>query len=105
MDLPQVICSTAINLANPEYQAALDLGCPVFHRSDVLSALIAAYQSIAVAGTHGKTTTSSLIGYLLLQAGFDPTIIVGGEVAAWGGTPDSAKGCISSLRPMNPMAH
>lgn len=83
--LPQVICSTAINSANLEYQAALDLGCPIFHRSDLLAALIQDYQSIAVAGTHGKTTTSSMIGYLLLQAGLDPTIVVGGEVNAWEG--------------------
>lgn len=83
--LPQVICSTAINTANSEYQAALDLGCPVFHRADLLAALIKDYQSIAVAGTHGKTTTSSMIGYMLVKAGLDPTIIVGGEVNAWEG--------------------
>ena len=83
--LPQVICSTAINPANLEYRAALDLGCPIFHRSDLLAALIQEHYSIAVAGTHGKTTTSSMIGYLLLQAGLDPTIIVGGEVKAWEG--------------------
>ncbi|KAM3112903.1 UDP-N-acetylmuramate--L-alanine ligase [Phormidesmis sp. 146-33] len=83
--LPQVICSTAINPANPEYRAAIELGCPIFHRSDLLAALIQDYQSIAVAGTHGKTTTSSLISYLLLKAGVDPTIIVGGEVNAWEG--------------------
>ena len=83
--LPQVICSTAINPVNSEYQAALERGYPIFHRSDLLAALIQDYQSIAVAGTHGKTTTSSLIGYLLLQAGLDPTIVVGGEVDAWDG--------------------
>lgn len=83
--LPQVVCSTAINPANPEYRAAIELGCPIFHRSDLLAALIQDYQSIAVAGTHGKTTTSSLIGYILLKAGVDPTIIVGGEVNAWEG--------------------
>ncbi|HEY9825534.1 MAG TPA: UDP-N-acetylmuramate--L-alanine ligase [Stenomitos sp.] len=84
--LPQVICSTAIQADNAEYQAALRLECPIFHRSDVLAALISeASQSIAVGGTHGKTTTSSLIGCLLLQAGLDPTIVVGGEVAAWQG--------------------
>ncbi|WP_315897334.1 UDP-N-acetylmuramate--L-alanine ligase [Thermosynechococcus sp. HN-54] len=83
--LPQVICSTAIRSDNPEYQAAQRLGCPIFHRSDVLAALMHRSQSIAVAGTHGKTTTSSMIAYLLLQAGLDPTIIVGGEVAAWQG--------------------
>ncbi len=83
--LPQVICSTAINPNNAEYRAAVALGCPIFHRSDVLAALIDSHHSIAVAGTHGKTTTSSLIGYLLLEAGLDPTIIVGGEVEAWSG--------------------
>lgn len=83
--LPQVICSTAIQASNPEYQAAQKRGCPLFHRSDVLAALIRDYQSIAVAGTHGKTTTSSLIGYMLVQAGLDPTIVVGGEVNALGG--------------------
>lgn len=84
-NLPQVICSTAINKSNYEYKAALELGCPILHRSDVLAALIADYHSIAVAGTHGKTTTSSMIGYMLLQAGLDPTILVGGEVKAWEG--------------------
>lgn len=83
--LPQVICSTAIQSANAEYQEAIELGCPIFHRSDVLAALIQQSDGIAVAGTHGKTTTSSMIGYLLWQAGLDPTIVVGGEVNAWEG--------------------
>lgn len=83
--LPQVIYSTAINATNLEYKAALELGCPIFHRSDLLAALIQEYSTIAVAGTHGKTTTSSAIAYMLLQAGIDPTIIVGGEVSAWEG--------------------
>ncbi|HEY9908109.1 MAG TPA: UDP-N-acetylmuramate--L-alanine ligase [Thermosynechococcaceae cyanobacterium] len=83
--LPQVICSTAIHGDNAEYQAARELGCPIFHRSDVLAALIQRSHGISVAGTHGKTTTSSLLGHLLLQAGLDPTIVVGGEVNAWGG--------------------
>ncbi len=85
MHLPQVICSTAIHPENPEYKAALELGCPIFHRSDLLAALIEEYQSIAVAGTHGKTTTSSLIAYMMLKTGLDPTILVGGEVSAWEG--------------------
>ncbi|NJL91590.1 MAG: UDP-N-acetylmuramate--L-alanine ligase [Coleofasciculaceae cyanobacterium SM2_1_6] len=90
--IPQVICSTAINSNNSEYQAALALGYPIFHRSDLLAALMKKYQSIAVAGTHGKTTTSSLIGYLLLEAGLDPTIVVGGEVDAWQGNARVGQG-------------
>lgn len=90
--LPQVVCSTAIAKSNPEYQAAISLGCPIFHRSDLLAALIAEYQSIAVSGTHGKTTTSSLIGYMLYQSQVDPTIIIGGEVDAWSGNARSGEG-------------
>ena len=83
--LPQVICSTAINTSNSEYLAARQMGCPIFHRAELLAALMRQYQSIAVAGTHGKTTTSSMIGYALLEAGIDPTMVVGGEVSAWKG--------------------
>ena len=90
--LPQVVCSTAIAKTNLEYQAALELGCPIFHRSDLLAALIGEYQGIAVSGTHGKTTTSSLIGYMLYQSQVDPTIIVGGEVDAWSGNARSGQG-------------
>lgn len=92
LTLPQVICSTAVNTANAEYQAALELGCPIFHRSDVLAALIREADGIAVAGTHGKTTTSSMIGYLLWQSGLDPTIVVGGEVNAWEGNARVGQG-------------
>nr|B8HWY0.1 RecName: Full=UDP-N-acetylmuramate--L-alanine ligase; AltName: Full=UDP-N-acetylmuramoyl-L-alanine synthetase [Cyanothece sp. PCC 7425] len=90
--LPQVVCSTAIHADNPEYKMAVELGCPILHRSDLLAALIERYQSIAVAGTHGKTTTSSMIGYLLLQGGVDPTIIIGGEVQAWEGNARTGMG-------------
>ncbi|MBL1209856.1 UDP-N-acetylmuramate--L-alanine ligase, partial [Geminocystis sp. GBBB08] len=81
----QIICSTAINNHNSEYQEAINKGYPIYHRSDLLAALIKDYQSIAVAGTHGKTTTSSLIAYMLLECGLDPTVIIGGEVKAWEG--------------------
>ena len=82
---PQVVCSTAINQQNPEFQVALANGLPILHRSDLLAALIEQFQAIAVAGTHGKTTTSSLVGFLLLKAGLDPSIVIGGEVSAWEG--------------------
>jgi UDP-N-acetylmuramate--alanine ligase len=90
--LPQVVCSTAISTSNAEYAAALELGCPILHRSDVLAGLISEYQGISVGGTHGKTTTSGLIGYVLLQAELDPTVIVGGEVAAWQGNARAGNG-------------
>ncbi len=83
--LPQVVCSTAIGESNAEYRAAVATGCPIFHRSDILAALMNERQGIAIAGTHGKTTTSSITGYLLLKAGVDPTIIIGGEVSTWAG--------------------
>ncbi len=82
---PQIVCSKAIGKTNSELAAALALGCAIFHRSDVLAALVGEYQTIGVAGTHGKTTTSSAIGCMLVSAGVDPTIVVGGEVTAWDG--------------------
>lgn len=84
-DWPQIVCSTAINDSNPEYRRALERGCPIFHRSDILAGLIARHKSISVAGTHGKTTTSSLIAHMLVEAGVDPTVVVGGEVPSIGG--------------------
>jgi UDP-N-acetylmuramate--alanine ligase len=89
--LPQVVCSTAIDVTNPEYARALELGCPIFHRSDVLAGLIAQHQSISVAGTHGKTTTSSLIAHMLVETGVDPTVVVGGEVPSLGGNARSGQ--------------
>ncbi|MGD1900307.1 MAG: UDP-N-acetylmuramate--L-alanine ligase [Phormidesmis sp.] len=83
--LPQVVCSTAIGKNNAEYKEAIAIGCPIFHRSDILAALMNERKGIAIAGTHGKTTTSSIVGYLLLKCGVDPTIIIGGEVSAWSG--------------------
>ncbi|MBP0018153.1 MAG: UDP-N-acetylmuramate--L-alanine ligase [Cyanobacteria bacterium SBLK] len=89
---PQIICSTAIGAENEEYRAALKHGYPILHRSDLLAALIQDYQGIAVSGTHGKTTTSSAIGHMLLEAGLDPTIIVGGEINSIGGNARLGQG-------------
>jgi UDP-N-acetylmuramate--alanine ligase len=89
--IPQVVCSTAINPANPEYRQAIALGCPILHRSDVLAGLIQRHKSISVAGTHGKTTTSGMIAHMLVDAGVDPTVIVGGEVASLNGNARTGK--------------
>jgi UDP-N-acetylmuramate--alanine ligase len=73
-----VIVSSAIHDDNPEVVEARRHGLPVVKREQFLPALTAGKSTIAVAGTHGKTTTSAMIAWILLQAGLDPTFIVGG---------------------------
>ena len=75
-----IVVSTAIPYDNPEVIAAWDLRIPKLHRSDINAALVNEYDGIAVAGSHGKTTTTSMIGVTLDHVGASPTIIVGGEV-------------------------
>lgn len=75
-----IVVSTAIPYDNPEVLAARDLGIRKLHRSDINAALVNEYKGIAVAGAHGKTTTTSMLGVALAKAGVSPTIIVGGEV-------------------------
>ena len=77
---PTVVISSAIPQNNPELMEARQAGLPIWHRSDLLAALIASQPSIAVAGSHGKTTTSTLITSLLVNAGEDPTAVIGGIV-------------------------
>lgn len=75
-----LVLSSAIHQDNPELVAAKNLGLKIFHRSDLLAYLLNAADGIAVAGAHGKTTTSSMISVVLDHAGVDPTIIIGGFV-------------------------
>lgn len=81
---PQVVISTAVPETNAELQEARRAGLQIHHRSDVLAALINAQPSIAVAGSHGKTTTSTLIATLLAATDHDPTAVIGGVVPAFG---------------------
>ena len=81
---PLVVISSAVPETNPELRAARRAGLRICHRSDVLAALINAQPSIAVAGSHGKTTTSSLIATLLAATHHDPTAVIGGIVPAFG---------------------
>ena len=74
-----VVCSSAIPTDNPEVVAAGKFKIPKLHRSDINAYLLNAKRGIAVAGSHGKTTTTSMIGYVLHSADVDPTIIIGGE--------------------------
>jgi len=77
-DVDLVIVSSAIPDGNPELVAARNAGKTVVKRDQVLGELMAAKVGIAVAGTHGKTTTSALISFVLTEMGLDPTFIVGG---------------------------
>lgn len=75
-----VVFSSDIKKDNPEYQAALDQKCPMMHRSDLLLHLMKGYKTLAVAGTHGKTTTTALLTWVMKQAGKDPSYAVGGMI-------------------------
>lgn len=79
-----VVISSAVPATNPEVVEARRLGIPVARRAEVLAELMRLKYGIAVAGTHGKTTTTSLIGTLLTEAGLDPTVIVGGRLRVSG---------------------
>ncbi len=79
-----VIVSTAIKPGNPELDGAHARGLPVISRAEMLAELMRAHQAIAVTGTHGKTTTTSLIAWAMTHAGCDPTVINGGVLDAWG---------------------
>lgn len=80
-----VIVSSAIPPANPEWTAALERGVPVLKRAALLGALMQDTIGIAVAGSHGKTTTSGMIAHILLRLGLDPTVILGGTLPELGG--------------------
>ena len=80
-----VVTSTAVSTDNIEVKAAVDAGIPVIPRAEMLGELMRFRQGIAVAGTHGKTTTTSLIAAVLAAAGMDPTFIVGGLVKSVSG--------------------
>src|SRR5688572_21661758 len=73
-----VVRSSAIPDDNPEVAAALGLGIPVYKRADYLGRLMEDKIGIAIAGTHGKTTTSAMLAWTLSQLGQDPSFIVGG---------------------------
>jgi len=79
-----VVCSTAIAETNAEVQRAHELGIPVIARAEMLAELMRIKYSVAVAGAHGKTTTTSMVGGILAAGGLDPTVIVGGRVKAVG---------------------
>ncbi|MCL2547574.1 MAG: UDP-N-acetylmuramate--L-alanine ligase [Symbiobacteriaceae bacterium] len=79
-DADIAVFSSAIRSDNPERVAAVNLGIPLWHRSDLLSVICDTGASIGISGSHGKTTTSSMLAAILLKTGMDPTLILGGEM-------------------------
>jgi len=87
-----VVVSSAIPKTNPEYRKAIESKIPVVHRADMLSLLMNSKKGIAVSGAHGKTTTTSMISLIMEKNGFDPTVIIGGELNDIGGNATLGKG-------------
>ncbi len=80
-----VVISSAIPADNPERVAAAEAGIPILKREQFLADVTDGFDLIAIAGSHGKTTTSAMIALMLLNGGLDPTVVIGGEVPQLGG--------------------
>lgn len=85
-DADVLVFSSAVHLDNPEVQAAIERKIPIIKRSEMLAETMRMKYGIGIAGTHGKTTTTSMVGLTLTEGGIDPTIIVGGKLSGLGGT-------------------
>ena len=83
-DADTVVVSTAIRESNPELAAARARGLRILHRAAALASLMAGRRAVAVAGTHGKTTTTSMLTVALQQAGLDPSYCIGGQLVTTG---------------------
>ncbi|MBL0173735.1 MAG: UDP-N-acetylmuramate--L-alanine ligase [Ignavibacteria bacterium] len=81
-----LVYSSAVSLDNPELLEAAERKIPAIRRAEMLAEVMRLHHGIAVAGTHGKTTTTSMLGLILINGGQDPTVIVGGKLHAFGGT-------------------
>jgi UDP-N-acetylmuramate--alanine ligase len=91
-DADAVVVSTAVAPDNPEISAARERGIPIVPRALMLAELMRLKQGIAIAGTHGKTTTTSLIASVLAEGGFDPTFVIGGRLLSAGANARLGKG-------------
>jgi UDP-N-acetylmuramate--alanine ligase len=87
-----VVISSAVKPGNPELDAARSKGLLILRRAEMLAEIMRGSSTISVTGTHGKTTTTSLIAHLLASAGLDPTVITGGIVLDWGTNARVGKG-------------
>ncbi len=87
-----LVTSTAVRADNPEVIEALRKQIPVIPRAEMLAELMRLKYGIAIAGSHGKTTTTSMTAFVLTQGGLDPTVVVGGRLNAWGSNAKLGKG-------------
>jgi len=87
-----VVISSAVKYANPEVVRARELKTPVIPRAEMLAELMRTKWGVAVAGTHGKTTTTSLVAAVLARAELDPTVVIGGKVHALGSNAQLGNG-------------
>ncbi|WP_050528572.1 UDP-N-acetylmuramate--L-alanine ligase [Pseudorhodobacter aquimaris] len=87
-----VVISTAIKKGNPELEEARRLGLPVVRRAEMLAELMRLKSNIAIGGTHGKTTTTTMVATLMDKGGFDPTVINGGVIHAYGSNARAGAG-------------
>jgi UDP-N-acetylmuramate--alanine ligase len=87
-----VVVSSAVPTSNPEVRRAEELGIPVLTRAQVLAALTRGHRLIAVGGTHGKTTTTSMIAVMLQRAGLAPTFVIGGDLNESGSGAEAGEG-------------
>ena len=87
-----VVLSSAVKPGNPELEAAKAAGVPVWSRAQMLARLMEDYRTASVTGTHGKTTTTSMIAWIFERAGLDPTVITGGIINDWGTNARIGKG-------------
>jgi len=87
-----VVISTAVKRDNPELMAARQRGLPIIRRAEMLAELMRLYATVSVTGTHGKTTTTSLVSTIFEKAALDPTVITGGIINAWGSNARLGKG-------------
>jgi UDP-N-acetylmuramate--alanine ligase len=91
-DADVVVFSSAVRRTNPEIVEAKSRGIPVIPRAEMLAELMRLRFAIAVAGSHGKTTTTSMIALVLEQAGLDPTAVIGGRLSAFGSNARLGRG-------------
>ena len=87
-----VVISSAVRPANPEVVAARRLSIPVIPRAEMLAELMRLKYSVAVAGAHGKTTTTSIVAAVLASGGLDPTVVIGGKLMSIGTNAVLGKG-------------